>query len=521
MTGEEPAPAIDPTLNSNGSTQSKTDQSSRRGSTRAIDAAALGIAALAVVLRIFVLRTTHCTIEDAYISLRYAENLANGNGFVYNLGERVLGTTTPLYTLIMALGSATPFGGLAVGKGISILADGAVCWVLYRLLCILGHPRAGLAAALLYATASAPINFSIGGMETSLVTLAGLAAIYGYVGMRSIAMCVPLAVLALLRIDGLLLAVVLLAGWFSAERKLPWRGLGIGLLVALPWLIFATAYFGSPLPQSALAKLVVYEHTTREFLSNRHILAHQFIGDIPHAVLFVFSLLGGFVAWRRYRVLRAPLIWILLYHLAILISRAPVEAFGWYFVPPLPVYYAATALGLAEAWRWPLARLPTVEHMRVGTPNVFLCVMAAGLMWNVRSITRSIAFAQNREDTLRRTAGLWLAAHAPPDARMLTEAIGYLGYFSRLRVLDMVGLVSPEVVSSYRRSQYPLGDIVERFHPELMVIRASERDEINAYSLAAGRLLIDEEYVFVRGFASESDAAYLLLYRRQDIKLRQ
>jgi hypothetical protein len=42
------------------------------------------------------------TVDDAYITYRYARNIATGVGFVYNAGERVLGTTTPAYTLLMA-----------------------------------------------------------------------------------------------------------------------------------------------------------------------------------------------------------------------------------------------------------------------------------------------------------------------------------------------------------------------------------------------------------------------------------
>ncbi len=41
--------------------------------------------------------------EDSYITYRYARNLAEGKGFVYNEGERFLGTTAPFYALILAL----------------------------------------------------------------------------------------------------------------------------------------------------------------------------------------------------------------------------------------------------------------------------------------------------------------------------------------------------------------------------------------------------------------------------------
>ncbi|NJM09071.1 hypothetical protein HC891_27060 [Candidatus Gracilibacteria bacterium] len=41
--------------------------------------------------------------DDAFISFRYAQNLAQGNGLVYNLGERVEGYTNFLWTLLAAL----------------------------------------------------------------------------------------------------------------------------------------------------------------------------------------------------------------------------------------------------------------------------------------------------------------------------------------------------------------------------------------------------------------------------------
>src|SRR5262245_31922234 len=49
---------------------------------------------------------TRIRLEDALITYRYASNVATGVGFVYNAGERVLGTTTPLLTLVLGLAGA-------------------------------------------------------------------------------------------------------------------------------------------------------------------------------------------------------------------------------------------------------------------------------------------------------------------------------------------------------------------------------------------------------------------------------
>ena len=53
--------------------------------------------------------STNLTLEDALITYRYAQNLGAGNGFVFNIGQPVLGTTTPLLTLYLAMDTATDF----------------------------------------------------------------------------------------------------------------------------------------------------------------------------------------------------------------------------------------------------------------------------------------------------------------------------------------------------------------------------------------------------------------------------
>jgi hypothetical protein len=476
----------------------------------------LAIAATAVAIRIILLRSTHCTIEDAYITLRYSENIAHGNGFVYNLGERVLGTTTPLFTLIMALVGWIGLDALWIGKAVNILADGAVCYLLALLLIALGFRRAARLGALLYATASAPINFSIGGMETSLVTLAGLGALYAFMLRRATGTAVCLALLILLRIDGLLLAGVLLIGWMRIHGPIPIRSILIGIAITLPWLIFATFYFGSPIPTSAIAKLIVYQRLVTEQFPNLQIVLHQFVGDPVHTALFSFSFIGAVWLWRSRRHMRPPIVWLTLYFGAILISRAPVAGFGWYFVPPLPIYFAFTAAGLTTVWNWTVRlerpRIGFLVAYRDAIVNMSMALIALVLLVNLRSTARSISIEQNREDVLRKAAGEWLDMNVPLGSRIMTEGIGYIGYFSKRPILDMVGLVSPEVIPIYRNEKYPLGEIVWRFRPEYLLLRVTERDTLDEYTKVIGRKLIGAEYTFVRGFPENGSPA-LILYR--------
>src|SRR5579872_308278 len=132
------------------------------------------LAALAVAMRAGLAVTTHFTGEDYLITLRYAENLARGHGFVYNLGERVLGTTTPLYTLFLALLTWLGLPATVLGKGVNILADSAVCLALYCWLRLLKQEKAGICAAFLAAILPLNIQWAVSGMETGLVTLCGV-----------------------------------------------------------------------------------------------------------------------------------------------------------------------------------------------------------------------------------------------------------------------------------------------------------------------------------------------------------
>ena len=128
------------------------------------------------------------TIDDAFITFRYARNLLNGNGFVFNPGQLVLGTTTPLYTVLLALLAAlthtTNYPWLALV--VNTLADAATCLLLVGLgQALTGRRAVGLGAALLWAIAPMSVTFAVGGMETSVFILLLVATAYCYVTGRN------------------------------------------------------------------------------------------------------------------------------------------------------------------------------------------------------------------------------------------------------------------------------------------------------------------------------------------------
>ena len=101
---------------------------------------------------------------------------------MYNPGERVLGTTTPLYTLtiagIAALtgGTEAPFPVLALI--LNTLADALTCLLLWQIGKRLESEWAGFVAGLVWAVAPFSVTFAIGGLETSVYVFLLTASIY-------------------------------------------------------------------------------------------------------------------------------------------------------------------------------------------------------------------------------------------------------------------------------------------------------------------------------------------------------
>ena len=119
--------------------------------------------------------------DDTYITFRYALNVASGLGFVYNAGEPVLGTTTPLWTLVLSglrlLGAPLEAASLVLSLGL----DAVAALLMYDLLRRLGLPRSVcLAGPLLFLATFDYLSLSRSGMESALfvaVTIATLHAL--------------------------------------------------------------------------------------------------------------------------------------------------------------------------------------------------------------------------------------------------------------------------------------------------------------------------------------------------------
>jgi hypothetical protein len=407
-------------------------------------------------------------VDDAYITYRYAQNLLEGRGFVYNPGEQVLGTTTPLYTSLLA-GLAFIFGWRdfpALSSIVNALAGAVSVLILYHLGRSFSGTRAvGGAVALLWAVAPYGITFTVGGMETELTIALLLGASYAHLNGYDRVMAALSALAFLARPDTVLLSGILWLDLILTRRRIPWREAGIALVFLAPWLIFGVLYFGSPFPHSIAAKSAAYRLPGEAAVVRllQHYATPFFEHNVlpPVGVVIVFALyfalcaIGGVYAFRRDSRSWPLIVYPFLYF--VVFALANPLLFRWYLSPPVPFYFLLIVTGL-----WKLTQDVCGVLVKQKSENIsrfvlaFFILVALVLTLNAWDLQPDHGpdrpapeMAWFKLELLYAQAADIVQQHAQPGDTLGAGDIGVLGYRTGLHILDTVGLITVEATHYY------------------------------------------------------------------------
>jgi hypothetical protein len=434
-------------------------------------------AALAVAARLWFLAVTGVTYEDSLISLRYARNYSEGWGLVYNPGERVFGATTPLYVLLLSglfqVGLPDP---LMAARLLSVLADGLTAALWYSLIRRETGSRAGaFTFAVAFGLSPFMVEVAVSGMETSLLLLGFTLAFEALYSRRGWVLGLWLGLMLLLRLDSALFIVILLAARALRERRVPLREAGVMATVAAPWFLFSLFYYGSIIPNSIPAKLNAYNIHLTSLLRPLYFTISHFTPiqngwkESLFAALFLpLFLFGAQEVLRRRRVMLPVLLFFAVHWAFLVLPRSVI--FRWYLPPLLLPYYVVGGIGVAA-----LLRRHAMTDTRPALRHALCIVLVGGLMvhtghW-LTAASRRVWAIQAYEDGIRKSIGLWLARNTAPNAVISLEPIGYIGYYSRRRIVDEVGLVTPGVIPHTRRGAGWFTRVVRQYQPDYVVER--------------------------------------------------
>ncbi|MEX2116852.1 MAG: hypothetical protein WEB37_08190 [Bacteroidota bacterium] len=468
--------------------------------------------AIAVTLGIQAYLWPHIT-DDAYITFRYALNLATGQGLVFNQGEYVEGFSNPLWTLLLALlhlltGAEIPDAARVAGL---LFAVGTLSCV-FLISLKSAEPPASLPlalGALLVVLAPGFHVYATAGLEGPMLGFlltAGLAASLGSSRSARFSAALLFGLAGITRPEGPLYAVL----WFLATinpalsfPKLLRMEAGRFLLMITPivaWQIFRLTYFGTWLPNTAIAKV---PGVFGEFIDFPEYVTPWIVAAGGPLILFLWMVLPP----RSERVQKIERICLAIAGAnLVFVSYAQGDwmTFGRFITPVWPVMSLTLALWIAAELRQ-LQQSPFVRFRKalpyLPAAGIVLC---AFLAWypSVKSYVNNEGMNMLMRGTDQLAVGRWIDRNIAPGASVATGRLGGISYGAMNQVVwDWFGLTDAEEAAYIRKGRPGklIDDPVFLRKPD--VIAGVDAPADWSYKRTTQLMdFLEENYIFVMGF---------------------
>jgi arabinofuranosyltransferase len=452
--------------------------------------------------------------DDAWITVRYAENLASGDGFAWNPGgERVEGFSNPLLVIVEALAHLAGIPAIATARAVGIASGLGLVVLLWRL----GPPVVGTTAArvgLLLTALYPPIAlWAVGGLETVPAALALTAGVLWLIADRPRAALLggaALAVLPWLRPEGLAvaLAVAILAEAPGLRRRAQRRTAGRRLALAA----------GLPLASQGLleiARLAVYGHllpNSALYKSGRGMTTEVLERFLMQAgPLLLLAACGLLAARRRQRLLIVP---ALVYAAGSVGMLNSVNSFSRLLLPAWPALALLAGVAIAAGYGR-LRRTRAAAAIAAAALFVVSTVAMASLVARFGE-----AYAACGQDA-RLEAAAWLRTNTPPGTVYSVSDAGLLPLRAGDRTaVDQLRLNEAQL---QRTGRLPLPReiaLVYEARPEVLVLASTRPDRFSGRYVADRTMTADPRFAaYALAHVARGDGPgcryHLFLYRRR------
>lgn len=394
-------------------------------------------------LSVFLLSGIRFPNDDQFIFYRYIDNVIAGNGLVYNIGERVMGFTAPLFTLLGVFGKFlfpsvyTP----TIVSYLNIILLSLAAGFFYRVCNKFVSAKMSFLAVLVFAFSMSKAIPE--GMETPLFILAIFAFFDSLLNQRYYVSAVFLALAILTRPDAGLVAVLAFIFWW---QKAGFRRAVIlavvSVAVALPWLVFSTIYFGSFIPQSLVAKLhtgdIVNLQKIQAFKVQLANLSRTYWGKIfdpeniklqitVNLLPFLFLVYLGIkkrINSGNWIIFAVPF----LYFVSFSVSN-PVM-FPWYTSQLEPIWIFISFLGMVFL-------LDKIKNFWMKTLIILLIIAGPVYWWAGRVMADS-----RGTKVYLFNVGNYIKENIKPGETVGVNNIGIIGFVSNAYIFDFFGIVN-------------------------------------------------------------------------------
>jgi len=431
------------------------------------------------------------TEDDAFISFRYAQNVAHGQGFVFNPGERVEGYSNFTWVVIAAAALHSGADPEQAAKVVGFLS-GALALVLSWFLARRLIGNSGLAALIgPFHVAISPVlvQHAVNGLETAFFAALLVGAVLLATGppalWRRLSLVATLVLLAMTRPEGPLFALVILAvrAMQMRSNNRTWRpalldAAAFGVLFGA-YFLWRWSYFGLPFPNTFYAKTQGGTHG----LIDGAQYGLDFLRD-SGGVLFVALAAAPWLVGRAGGAYTVAMAVVLTGFVFAFVSGGDWMFNYRFFAHILPVLAALIAAGFDR-----VAALP-----HPGTPRAVLAyaALAAVLMTThveiantELRIARMVLPALARHNYLSQNyqeLGTWFRDNTPPESSIAISDVGAVGYFSERHILDMFGLIDPHIAHLRGRMHFKADPTYVLSRQPDYIVLVSLNDDGQGYS---------------------------------------
>ena len=448
-------------------------------------------------------------LDDSWIHLTFARNLAEHGEWSFRPGVPSAGSTSPLWSALLAIGfllNLEPYIWTYLLGLLTMWALSVICEITARRLVptyTTQIPWVGVFIIVEWHLLWAAMS----GMETLLHAL--IATIILSALMMNSRRYLTLGLLAGLSVwvrpDGLtLLGPLVLAVFFNEKdtssrlKSLLQILLGFGG-VFLFYLLFNLLIGGTPMPNTFYAKQAEYTAWQARPLLDRlgQLLLQLLVGPsvllIPGVIMWVVRSIKD-RSWGSLLAITWSVGYMFLY-----ILRLPVYQHGRYIMPAMPIFFLIGLMAVME-----FAAGKTFERYQWFVTTLWNISLAAVtllfILLGARSYAQDVALIEQEMVEPAR----WVASNLPPEAIIAAHDIGALGYFDQHTLIDLAGLVSPEVIP-FIRNETRIAEYLNEKNANYLI----------AFSDLYENITSGKEIVFVTNgeIAQVGDYAPMTIYR--------
>ncbi len=394
-------------------------------------------------------------LDDSWIHQTYARNLALRGEWAFRPGIVSAGSTAPLWSALLSLGylfHLSPYPWTYFLGALTLFALAVLCeWAVRKIITTYQPqlPWVGIFIAFEWHLAWAAMS----GMETLLhgLVVTTVLVLLMTNTRRYLTLGLLTGLAAWVRPDGLtLLGPVVMTILFiehdarSRVTAITRCLIGFGSLF-VPYLLFNLAVGGAPMPNTFYAKQAEYASWQELSIFTR--LWQMFLQLLVGPGLVLFA---GVIGWLARSIKQkawgslAAIVWCIGY-LGLYISRLPVYQHGRYIMPAMPVFFLFGLLAFAEFDKSKIFAKYNWLAQIIWRASIVMLVFSF-IFLGAHSYAQDVAVI---ESELVVTAK-WVSENLPQDTLIAAHDIGALGYFDSHELIDLAGLVSPEVVPFIR-----------------------------------------------------------------------